>query len=350
LPLRSRAAAIDVLDGQLHGGVLGVAAREQRLGDDRRRVADFIGAQAEEIVFLRATGDGANLVALGLDWRAGDAVLLCDNEFGANVMPWLPLRERGVELRFIRTPEQRMTPEVLESALDERTRVVAVSWVGFFDGYRHDLTALARVAHGCGALFCVDAIQGLGVFPLDVKAAGIDVLYAGAGKWLLGVQGVSLAFIDAAVLDRIAVRWRGWRDVANIWDFLAYDQPLAAGAARFQGGTPNLVAIAALTSSLEILVDAGLERIAGHVLGLTDALVARLRELEVELLGERGSNVSSGIVSFRVPGRDPVATGRALSRAGFVTTYRPTGIRVSPHGHNDGAQIEAFVEALRALR
>ena len=171
LPRKTRDALVAALDAQAREGVLGVAALEADVPKWRERAARFIGATAEEIAFLRNTGDGANVVAQGLDWEPGDEVVLCDNEFGANAYPWLALRERGVHVRFIHAPAQRMTPSVLARTMTEKTRVVAVSWVSFHDGYRHDLAALSEVAHSRGALFCVDLIQGLGAFPVDVRAA-----------------------------------------------------------------------------------------------------------------------------------------------------------------------------------
>lgn len=321
---------------------------ESNLGRIRERTGRFIGASGDEIAFLRNTGDGANVVARGLDWQAGDEIVLSANEFGANAYPWIALRESGVVMRFVRTPRERMTPGVLRGLMSARTRVVTVSWVSFSDGYRHDLAALAEVAHARGALFCVDAIQGLGAFPLDVKSAGIDALYAGGAKWLLALPGVSFLYVDAALQDRLAVRWRGWKDVADIWDFLAYDQPFAPNASRYEGGTQNFLGMAALESSLDVLEEAGVDRIAPYVLALTDHLVEGLRRLGAEIDSERGSGVSSGIVTFRLPGVDPVELGQRLGRAQIVTTYRPTGIRVSPHGHNTLAEIDAILDAVSA--
>ena len=152
------------------------------------------------------------------------------NEFGANAYPWLALRERGVTVTLIGAPRERMTPDVLRRYISSRTKVVAVSWVTFDDGYRHDLAALADVAHAHGALFAVDAIQGLGAFPLDVHATGVDAVYAGGAKWLMALQGVSFLWLRANLLDRIALRLPGWRSVADMWDFLDYAQ--GAGARR----------------------------------------------------------------------------------------------------------------------
>jgi cysteine desulfurase/selenocysteine lyase len=349
LPRRTRDRLTALIEGQAEQGVLGILPVERNLDRIRERVGRFIGASGSEIAFLRNTGDGANVIARGLEWQAGDEIVLSDNEFGANAFPWIALREYGVVMRFIQTPRERMTPAVLRRMMSERTRVVAVSWVSFGDGYRHDLPALAEIAHERGALFCVDAIQGLGAFPLDVKAAGIDALYAGGAKWLLALPGVSFLYVDAALQDRLAVRWRGWKDVADIWDFLAYDQPFAPNASRYEGGTQNFLGMASIESSMDVLAEAGVERIALHVLALTDRLVDGLLTRGAEIESERGPTISSGIVTFRLPGADPVELGRRLGRANIVTTYRASGIRVSPHGHNTVEDIDALLDAVKTV-
>jgi selenocysteine lyase/cysteine desulfurase len=347
LPRRTRDALVGAIDAQARSGVLGIAEVERNLRSLHARVGRFIGAAGDEIAFLRNTGDGANVVARGVDWREGDEIVISDNEFGANALPWLALREFGVAVRFIETPRERMTAEVLAREMTPRTRVVAVSWVSFGDGYRHDLAALADVAHAGGAVLAVDAIQGLGAFPIDVKRCGIDALYAGGAKWLLSLPGVSLLYVDRAFQDRLTVRWRGWRDVADIWDFLDYDQPLAPDASRYEGGTPNFIGIVGLAASMDVLDDAGVPHIAEHVLELTDHLVERLRSNGAEIQSERSPYVSSGIVAFRIPGKDSVELGRRLGEAKIVTTYRPAGIRIAPHGYNTVAEIDQTVEAMR---
>jgi len=346
LPIATRDALIGMIDAHARRGVLGVFPNERALPNYRAAIAALIGARGEEIAFLRNTTDGATVVAQGLDLVAGDVVILGRNEFGANVYPWLALRSRGVEIRFIDAPRERLTPEVLARAIDPRTKVVAVSWVSFEDGYRHDLAALAEVTHAHGALFAVDAIQGLGAFPLDVNAQGVDVLYAGGAKWLLALQGVSFLYVRAALLDRVATRLAGWRSPADIWNFLDYDQPWAPDATRYESGTPNILGALSLATSIGLLRAAGIDRIAAHVLALTDRLVEGLRQKDYALLSEREGAVRSGIVTFRPRTGDPLTLGKRLADAGIVTTNRALGIRVAPHGYTTSDEIDTLLSLL----
>lgn len=350
LPRSSLAAVETFVRGQAEGGVMGVYQIEARMPEFRAKVGAFIGASGAEVGILRNTGDGANVVALGLDWRPGDQIVLPDNEFPSNALPWLALRRHGVDIRLVRTAGERLTPEALERAMTARTRVVAVSWVSFADGYRHDLAGLAEVAHAHGALLCVDAIQGLGAFPLDVRACGIDVLYCGGAKWMLSLQGVSFVYVREPLIERFALGAPGWRSAADIWDFLNYDQPYAADASRYEGGTPNFVGALSLACAVDLLAAAGTERIAAHVLSLTDRLVEGLGELGAQVLSLRGPGVSSGVVTFAFEGRDSVELGRAIQRDGIITTWRANGIRVAPHGYNSPDDIDHLLERVRHHR
>lgn len=343
----TREALHAFVDAHATGGVMGVFPYELRMDDYRSRIARFIGAEPGTVAVLRNTGDGANVIAAGYPWQAGDELILPDNEFPANAQPWLALRARGVNVRFVETARERLTPDVLRRSITSRTKVVSVSWVSFADGYRHDLAALAEIAHEHGAILAVDAIQALGAFPIDVQACGIDALYCGGAKWMLALQGVSFLYVRPQLLDLLRVAAPGWRSVAGMWDFLNYDQPFVADATRFEGGTPNFIGALSLAESIAVIEDAGTQRIANHVLALTDRLCEGLREAGADLLSIRGGTESSGIVTFTLPGCDPVALGKALQHEGIVSTYRSNGIRMAPHGYNTFDEIDATLDAVR---
>lgn len=346
LPASTVAAIEQFVRAQAAGGVLGTFPYDLQMTEYRSSIGGFIGASGSEIATLLNTGAGANTVALGIDWKPADEVVLCDNEFPANVIPWLGLRRRGVDVRLIPTSEERLTPERLRRELSPRTRVVAVSWISYADGYRHDLAGLAAVAHEAGALLCVDAIQGLGVFPLDVRALGVDALYAGAGKWMLGLHGAAFLYVSRSLAERLEVATPGWRSLADMWDFHNYEQPFSPDVLRFESGTPNLLGTLSLVCAIDLFERSGLQSIADHVLALTDRLCEGLAALDAEFFTLRGPSCSSGIVTFSIPGLDSIALGRALESQGIVTTYRTRGIRVSPHGYNTAEEIDVMVNAV----
>ena len=346
LPRSSKARLDEFVRAQSECGVLATFAYDLRLAEYRQRIGNFIGASGSEIATVVNTGGGANVIALGLDWAAGDEVLLCDNEFPANSVPWLGLRRNGIAVRMLPTKCERLTPDVLRREVSSRTRLIAVSWISYADGYRHDLAALASVAHERGALLCVDAMQGLGALPLDVRHSGVDAVYAGAAKWMLGLHGVGFLYVRPELLDRLQLAMPGWRSVRDMWDFHNYDQPFTSEALKFEGGTPNLIGILSIVSAIDLFERCGKEAIARHVLALTDRLCDGLARLGAEISSIRGDATSSGIVTFHMPQRDSIALGEALQKEGIVTTYRTTGVRVSPHGYNTAEEIDRLLERL----
>jgi cysteine desulfurase/selenocysteine lyase len=346
LPASTVAAIEQFVRAHAHKGVLGTFPYDLKMTEYRAKIGGFIGANGSEIATLLNTGSGANTVALGIDWRPGDEVILGDNEFPANVIPWLGLRRRGVDVRVLPMRDGRLTPERLERELSPRTRVVAVSWVSYADGYRHDLAGLAVAAHEAGALLCVDAMQGLGVLPLDVRDLGIDALYAGAGKWMLGLHGAAFLYVSPELGERLAVAMPGWRSLADMWDFHNYEQPFSPEALRFESGTPNLIGTLSLVCAIELFERSGLQAIEEHVLALTDRLCEGLIALDADFSTLRGTSCSSGIVTFSIPGIDSMALGRALENQSIVTTNRTGGIRVSPHGYNTAEEIDILLDAV----
>ncbi|MDQ6827216.1 MAG: aminotransferase class V-fold PLP-dependent enzyme [Candidatus Eremiobacteraeota bacterium] len=354
LPLQTRDALRKFVDEHARAGVLGVFPYEVRLPAFREAIAGFVGAHADEIAVLRNTGDGANVIAHGLTWQVGDEIVTNDNEFGANAYPWLRLQRRGINVRFIETGRERMTPDVLRKAMSSRTRLVTLSWVTFSDGYRHDLAELAQVAHAGNALIAVDVVQGLGAFPLDLAHEDLDFAYGGGAKWLMALQGVSFLYVRKSVQEQLSLSMPGWRSMSDIWDFCNYSQPPLSNASRFEGGTPNFIGALSLAESINVLTNAGPSQIAAHVLALTDYLVTGLRSQGAEISGARGAKCSSAIVTFSIPGTDCVSLGKHLQQAGFISTYRPSGIRIAPHGYNTfeeiGCVLHELQNATRILR
>ncbi len=347
LPVATRDAVHAMVDDHAARGVLGTASRELSLPAYRRRIAEFVGGRGDEIALLRNTGDCATVLAQGLDLGPADEVIIGANEFGSNAYPWLALRDRGVTVTLIDAPRERMTPDVLRRRVSPRTKLVAVSWVTFDDGYRHDLAALAEVAHAQGALFVSDVMQGLGAFPLDVTAAGVDAVYAGGAKWLMALQGIGFLWLRASLLDRVALRLPGWRSYADIWDFLDYEQPPAPDASRYEGGTVNIVGALSLATSIGVLSAAGIERIGEHVVALTDHLAEGATSRGWTVLGDRSrADVKSGIVTLSRDDVDSIALGKQLGAAGICVTYRANGLRFSPHGYNTHEEIEAALDAM----
>jgi cysteine desulfurase/selenocysteine lyase len=204
------------------------------------------------------------------------------------------------------------------------------------------------LAHRKGALLLVDAIQGLGVFPIDVGRTPIDFLAADGHKWLLGPEGAGLFFLRQEHLKLLRPRGVGWNSVVRPYDFSRIDFALKPTAARYEGGTHNMAGMVGLGESLGLLLGYEAERKAERVLALTDLACRRLESLGATIHSGRTGAERSGIVSFSLAGRDPVALRRRLHGAGVALSCRGGKLRISPHVYANEADIERLVEGIRA--
>jgi selenocysteine lyase/cysteine desulfurase len=235
----------------------------------------------------------------------------------------------------------------VEQALaSPRVRLLALSSVEFGSGARNDLEALGRLCRERGVLFCVDAIQSLGCFPLDVATNQIDFLAADGHKWLLSVEGCALFFCRRALLAQLAPRVIGWRSVTNNLDFETYHLDLQPSAGRFEEGTPNTPGIYALGAAIDLLLELGVDAIGRRVLELTDRLCALLMARGAEIASPRAAGQASGIVAFRLPDEAPGKTAARLRAAGVFVVARRGCVRASPHFYNSPEDLDRLIRAL----
>lgn len=335
------------LDEATHEGVRAWGRWNRTADDARSAAARLLHARPEEIAFVSSTTAGISLVAEGFAWQAGDNVVTLADEFPSNQYPWLNLADRGVEVRRLPTQEGRLDLADLEQACDARTRIVSISWVNYATGFRHDLAAVAEIAHRAGALLLVDAIQGLGVFPLDVREIPIDFLAADGHKWLLSPEGAGILYIRREHLDRIRPQGVGWHSVVHEGDFSRIELDLKPAAERFEGGSPNSVGIAGLGASLAMFNELGRQNIAESVLHFTRTASERLRSLGATIVSPQDDPHRSGIVAFELPGHDPKEIrGRCLA-ADVLLSVRNGRLRISPHGYNNEDDLERLLDALQ---
>lgn len=313
----------------------------------RRRCATLIHADAAEVTFVKNTTEGIAFVANGLDWRGGDNVVITDVEFPANVYPWLNLRPRGVEVRSVPEEDGRIDLGRYLAAIDGRTRVAAISAVQYASGFRADLAAIGRTCRERGAVFCVDAIQALGVLPIDVRAMNIDVLSADGHKWMCGPEGCGLFYCRREMFDRIRPSTVGWICMKDAFDFGNYRFEFLEDARRFDCGSYNVAGVLGLGAAADLVLEAGIENIARRVLGLTDRLVEGLRAKGYAIVSSRRAGEASGIVAFRSDRHDHAAVQRTLrDEHRIIIAVREGRLRSSPHYYTSEDEIDALLAAL----
>lgn len=313
----------------------------------RAAAARLINADADEITFVKNTSEGISFVANGLNFSHGDNIVTTGVEFAANVFPWLNLRAAGVRVKMVPEDNGRVGVERLIEAIDARTRVVAVSAVQFASGYRLDMAALGEVCQKKGVLLCVDAIQGLGCVPIDVRAMNIDFLSADGHKWLLAPEGAGIFYCRRELLGHLRPSTVGWLSMKNTQQYARYEFELRDDARRFDSGSYNLAGIYGLGGSLELLLEVGISHIWGRVRMLTDRLVQGLRQRGYRVISPRGPGEESGIVSFISDVHDHCRIQKHLqSEYRTILSVREGRLRASPHFYNTPDEMDQLVRNL----
>ncbi|HEX8653442.1 MAG TPA: aminotransferase class V-fold PLP-dependent enzyme [Pyrinomonadaceae bacterium] len=314
----------------------------------RQLAAAMIGARPSQIAFTRNTSDGLSTIANGLIWRAGDSVVTFRREFPSNIYPWLRLRDAyGVEVRMCEERDGRVDIDELIGLMDERTRVVAISQVQYGSGFRADLERLGRAARSRDALLVVDMIQAMGALPVDVEAELIDVAAGACHKWLLTPEGVGLLYLSDRARERIEPTLVGWMSVQQPEDYADFEQDWKRDALAWETGTAPTALIHGLETSLKLLNETGIERIAAHLNELTDYLCERLGGRDYEIVSSRRAGEKSQIVCIRHrDGQTPHELYAHLRRQGIITAPRGDRLRIAPHLYNTADEIDAFVNAL----
>jgi len=343
LPGRAVQAMKAFLDARQFG-TSGLEDVESVAAETRALAARLLNASAEEIAFAGCTSDGLNFAAQALPIAPGDNVILCDMEFPANVYPWLNLERRGVEVRIVPHDRGGLTPERLAEHIDRRTRAVAVSSVQFLSGFRADLPTLSRLCHDAGAVLVVDGIQSLGAVPMDVRAAGVDILAANGAKWLLAPIGITILYVRRKWIERLHPVYAYYTAIPSVEPYLRYDWTLRSDARRFEPSSPSLDGVYGLRAALSLLLEVGIERIYPHLLDLTDRLLAGLDRLGAEILTPRERERRAGIVTCRT--RDVAGDYARLKQARVVVSQREGYLRISPHFYNLPDDIERCLEML----
>ncbi len=319
----------------------------QRVETVRRLAGRLLNSDPQDIAFVKNTSEGIDIVAEGFPWQPGDNVVTAAEEYPANIYPWMNLAGRGVELRRIASRGNRIAIDDIRAAVDGRTRLVSLSFVEYASGFRNHLDAVGALCRERGIYFFVDAIQGLGVFPLDVQQTPIDFLAADGHKWLLGPEGAGLLYIRRELVDRLHPIAVGWNSVVNSRDFSKVELRLKPHAGRWESGSMNVAGITAVGASMELLLGLGIPAIRDRVLELTDYLCDQAQAVGLQIFSSRSPEEKSNIVSLVVPDRDVRQIVRRCRDAGVVVNQRAGRIRVSPHCYNTTEEIDRLLEVLR---
>lgn len=309
----------------------------------RESAARLIGATPGEIAILKNTSEGLSFVAGGFAWKDGDNVVTTAIEFPSNFVPWKRLERRGVETRVAALP----TLEHIEPLVDARTRVITVSSVAFHNGFSAELEALGELCERHGILLCVDAIQSVGVIPIDVRHLNVGALAADGHKWMCGPEGGAIFYVAEEWRDRIEPLEDGWTNIERGGKFIDAGMKWLTDARRYEAGSANTTGLHGQRAAIDLLLEIGIEQVRDAALDVANVLadglesigwrIASPRPLRSPIVGATPPTVETSLLSWH----------RKLEERGIVCAPREGLLRFSPHFYNTREEAARVVDALR---
>ena len=326
------------------------------IADLRTRFAALMGVSEDEVALTHHTTDGINIVAHGLDWRAGDEIVTTSAEHESGLLPlYVQKRRHGVVVKVVDVDPEDSADEIavrIGRAIGPRTRLIAISHVNWNTGLRMPIECIAAIARERGVLTLVDGAQSAGAIPLDLASSGVDFYAVPAQKWLCGPEGIGALWVRAESLALLEPTFIGFFSLVDTssYDLSGNFMP-AAGARRFEVGTVYRPAVKAMCANLQWLSEElGWRWIHARIAALAErARRALLRIPEVEMVTPPGAG--SGLVTFALRGYDPRRVVAELERSDVVVRnlHDPEALRVSTGFFNDDEDIARLVEGLRAI-
>jgi cysteine desulfurase / selenocysteine lyase len=305
----------------------------------RAALAARLGGEPGDVSFLGSASEGLNVASQGIDWRPGDNVVVGQSEYPSVLLAWQRLRHLGVEVRAVGR-EIVVAHEELAAAVDGRTRAIALSHVSYLTGARFDLRRVRGIADRVGARVIVDASHALGAIPVDGTLC--DVVAACCYKYLLGVHGVGVFFVNRRRWPGLAAPWVGWHSTEHEDDWRRRtDFRMREGGPRYEAGNPPFLPVYVLDCALRVLDALDTRAIEAHVHALGGTLRAGLVKLGLPVLTPEAPEERAGNIVFASDRCMEVERG--LRENGVLVWAGDRRVRISVHAFNDEADV------LRAL-
>jgi cysteine desulfurase/selenocysteine lyase len=313
----------------------------------RKLVAESLETTPQCISLIPSTSSAISQIAAGFPWKDRANVVSLDNEFPANERPWL--LSTTAELRRVPWQDGDRLLERLLEACDRDTQIITVSWVGYATGYRLDIEQLVARAEKAGIAVLLDAIQGMGVYPLSVQQCPVHFLAADGHKWMLGPEGLGVLYVRPDWNERIHPVLNGWHNATHEFGFAHGDSSIATDGRRFEPGTMNMAGIHAFSASVQFLRDYGWgcqsHVLADRVAYLRGYLTDRLRSAGAKVL-HWPAELASGIVAFSLPSISAPEFREICLAADVVLSARGGFVRASIHGYNNESDLDRLIELI----
>lgn len=334
----------------------------QKYKETRRKVADFIGANEEEVIFTKNTTEAINTVASGLKWKIGDKVVTTLLEHHSNFLPWLRLKSLGVELDIVKPDKNgKFNVSDFKEVIDDKTRLVAVTHVSNVLGTITPIEEISAICEKKNALLLVDGAQSVPHIHVDVRNLGCNFLCF-SGHKMLGPTGTGILWMKEDFFDRLEPLNFGGGMIDDV-SINGYE--LTKGYERFEGGTPNIAGVIGFGRAIDYLKKIGMDKIKDHEAKLTERLLEGLLEIKrVEIYGSLNSKERIGSVSFNIKDLNPHDVALMLDEASNIMVrsghhccmplmkyfgLKEGTVRVSFYLYNTEEEVDTFLETVKEI-
>lgn len=317
----------------------------------KKNLARLINApDPDSIALSKSTSEALSIIAYGIDFQAGDNIVISNQEFPSNRIVWESLADRGVEVIAVDLNSDHSPEQALMQHCNKKTRLLSISSVQFATGLKLNLQALGDYCHTENILFCVDAIQSVGAEPIDVQACHIDFLAADGHKWMLAPEGLALFYCRSELIDQLKLHQFGWHMVENMGDYDAPQWSPANNARRFECGSPNMLGVHALNASTSLLLEVGLDEVHQLIEKKISRLFEKLNTIShVNIVTPESTQQRLGIFSFYSESFSSEKMFEHLKQHDVFCALRSNCIRFSPHYYTPDGHIEKVIELIKAL-
>lgn len=316
----------------------------------RAAFAGLVHAEPDDVAVTTSVSQGVSSLVSALDLRGErNRIVISEYEFPTVGQIAHAQELRGAEVVHVQPDSDGRIPlERFAEAIDERTALVCSTFVSFRSGHRHDVAAIAELAHAHGALHLADSYQAIGAIEVDVRTLGADVVTGGTVKYLLGSAGLAFMWLRESLRSELLPTQTGWFADENIFAMSIADYSPHATARRFDSGTPPVPSLYPGVAGMELIAEVGVPAIEAHIRRLVDRLLAGLAELGATVVTPRGEGEYGPMVC--VLSTDPDALVEVLAADRIVVSTRDSNLRMSLHLYNLEEDVDRILGALAANR
>ncbi len=311
--------------------------------------ARLINCDPQDVGVIGSLSEAVSTVAGALDYGGQrNEVILTEAEFPTVGHVWLAHAKYGANVNFVPLVDGKLRLEDYDRISGDRTLIASITHVSYQTGYKQDLKKVTDLIHSKGGMVFVDAYQGLGTCPVDVRKLGVDMLASGNLKYLLGIPGIAFMYVRPEVVEGMRPADTGWFGQENPFSLDLKVLDYAKAARRMEGGTPPIVAAFAARAGMELLMDVGLERIGQQIDLLSAHCMSRALEKGLDVMSPLDVAEKGATTAIRVIG-DPHEIEATLKKRNVITAARGPVIRIAPHFFNTTEDIDTALDELQMV-